>query len=175
VDDSSNNLNVRRDDGRRGNYSDSLSDSSNFAAEYMSRAIRNRVTTGRDEAFTMYRRAAAGSSGLLGNNGATVLPLHNATPSNHGDRIADRDFVYGFIFGSMVGSGMLLWIWIPTVSYKQKIGILFGFALHITMNMVHKSLHPDDYDRLPDDLIHSNDYHYSKNFLINDDTLQLGE
>ena len=79
----------------------------------------------------------------------------------------------------MVGSGMLLWIWIPTVSYKQKIGILFGYALHITMNLIHKSLHSDEFDGShnvfsPDD-IHSNNHHYSKNFLINDDTLQLGE
>lgn len=190
VDDSSNNHTLTRDGRRRNdnNNNDNHSDSGTFAAASMSRAIRNRVTTSRDEAFTMYRRAAAGSNGLLSNNGGTtVLPLHNATPSTHSPHInsnmitiqsslgSDRDFVYGFIFGSMVGSGMLLWIWIPTVSYKQKIGILFGYALHITMNMIHKSLHPDDHNVFSPDDIHSNEYHYSKNFLINDDTLQLGE
>ena len=180
----------RRRDGRRrnGNNNHSHSARNTFATASLTRAIRNRVTTGTNDAFTMYRRAAGTNTGGSGSSSSTILPLHNANTTSNQHRTtpvslgSDRDFIYGFLFGSMVGSCMLLWIWIPTVSYKQKLGILFGYALHITMNMIHKSIHGDSHDSYqnmslsPDDMnYNNNNYQYSRNFLINDDTLQLGE
>ena len=172
------------------NNSNRRRDNSNLASLSITRAIRNRVTTGTD-ALTTYRRAAGGHRS---HSGGTIVPLHTSanTTSNLGgggshnvmtipvSLGSDRDFVYGVIFGSMVGSCMLLWIWIPTVSYKQKLGILFGYALHITMNMINKSFNGEQYDEShsnllsPDD-VNYNNYQYSRNFLIDDDTLQLGE
>ena len=174
--------------GHRRNHNNHLSDAgASTTTASLTRVIRNRVTSGSPDAVTMYRRAAGRHAS--GRPGSTILPLHNggsnspgsgnhhAMPTSLG---SDRDFLYGVIFGSMVGSGMLLWIWIPTVSYKQKLGILLGYALHITMNMIHKSFRSDehfegDHNMISPDDIHHHNYRYSKNFLINDDTLQLGE
>mmetsp|Transcript_22407 Transcript_22407/g.63498 ORF Transcript_22407/g.63498 Transcript_22407/m.63498 type:complete len:418 (+) Transcript_22407:94-1347(+) len=47
----------------------------------------------------------------------------------------DRDFIWGFCLGFFIGFIMLLWIWIPTVSHKQKIGILTGISFSLTMNV----------------------------------------
>jgi hypothetical protein len=181
--------NDRRRDGRRRHWTS------------LTHAVRNQVTTtGSTDGGTTLSSLSTG--GRSRQSGGTILPLHhqhhnNNTSNLHGNNSSnhhrngmtmpasslgsDRDFIYGFIFGSMVGSGMLLWIWIPNVSYKQKLGILFGYALHLTMNMIHKSFHGGgQYDDIspnvlsPDEMNY-NHLQYSRNFLINDDTLQLGE
>lgn len=36
----------------------------------------------------------------------------------------DRDFMWGFMLGFFVGFFMLLWVWIPSVPHKQKLGIM---------------------------------------------------
>jgi len=47
----------------------------------------------------------------------------------------DRDFVWGFLLGFFVGFVMLLWVWMPTVPHKQKIGILAGISFQLAMNV----------------------------------------
>jgi hypothetical protein len=112
-----------------------------------------------------------------------ILPTHSTTgqqqqpPSNMMLTIGtDRDFVYGFLLGCTVGCWMLLWVWIPTVSYKQKLGILVGYSFHLTMNTIQKSMFPhlSDGKNNLSDLSEDEYYSYSNNFLI-DDSLQLGE
>lgn len=51
-------------------------------------------------------------------------------------RGSDRDFMFGFLMGFFVGMICLIWMWMPTVSYKQKIGILAGITLKLIMNIV---------------------------------------
>lgn len=90
----------------------------------------------------------------LSNNNNTVLPLFRTPPN--GDpaleafprnipppsltlRAAmvgtDRDFCWGFFLGFCVGFFMLLWVWMPTVPHKQKLGILTGYSFHLALGM----------------------------------------
>lgn len=48
----------------------------------------------------------------------------------------DRDFMWGFMLGFFVGSVMLIWVWMPTVPHRQKIGILTGIAFQFAMNIL---------------------------------------
>jgi DUF2407 C-terminal domain/DUF2407 ubiquitin-like domain len=48
----------------------------------------------------------------------------------------DRDFMWGFLLGFFVGFIMLVWVWMPTVPHKQKIGILTGISFQLAMNVL---------------------------------------
>jgi hypothetical protein len=48
----------------------------------------------------------------------------------------DRDFVRGFLLGFFVGLVSLVWVWMPTVPHKQKIGILTGISIQLAMNVL---------------------------------------
>ena len=50
----------------------------------------------------------------------------------------DRDFLYGFIMGYFIGFFMMFWVWMPTVSHRQKMGILIGICVHMAVNVVNK-------------------------------------
>jgi DUF2407 C-terminal domain len=97
---------------------------------------------------------AGAAPAALSNNNSTVLPLFR-TPSN-GDAAleafprnpnapsltlraamvgTDRDFCWGFFLGFCVGFFMLLWVWMPTVPHKQKLGILTGYSFHLALGM----------------------------------------
>ena len=45
-----------------------------------------------------------------------------------------RDFIYGFAMGFVLGIFMLVGIWDGNVSYRQKVGILFGVLLNLMMS-----------------------------------------
>jgi len=66
----------------------------------------------------------------------------------HGSVVGtDRDFVWGFLLGFFVGFLMLIWIWLPTVPHKQKLGILTGYSFHLALGMLKGgpgSGHPND-------------------------------
>ena len=61
----------------------------------------------------------------------------SATQSTVG---TDRDFLWGLFLGFLVGFLMLVWVWLPTVPHKQKLGILTGICFQLLLNM----MHPDD-------------------------------
>lgn len=48
----------------------------------------------------------------------------------------DRDFFWGFVLGFFVGFLMLFWVWMPTVPYKQKLGILTGISFQLALGMM---------------------------------------
>jgi hypothetical protein len=48
----------------------------------------------------------------------------------------DRDFLWGFLLGFFVGFLMLVWVWMPTVPHKQKLGILTGISLQLAMSLL---------------------------------------
>lgn len=50
----------------------------------------------------------------------------------------DRDFLWGFILGFFVGYYMLVWLWIPTVPHKQKLGILTGIIFQLTVTVMNE-------------------------------------
>jgi hypothetical protein len=57
----------------------------------------------------------------------------------------DRDFMWGFLLGFFVGYVMLVWVWMPTIPHKQKIGILTGISFQLAMNVL-KQDHEDEFD-----------------------------
>lgn len=79
-------------------------------------------------AFNNWRSAAAG--GGVGGAGTTTAS---------GTLGTDRDFMWGFLMGFFVGFVMLVWVWMPTVPHKQKIGILTGISFQLTMNVLRQS------------------------------------
>lgn len=48
----------------------------------------------------------------------------------------DRDFLWGFLLGFFVGFLMLVWVWMPTVPHKQKLGILTGISFQLAVSML---------------------------------------
>ena len=53
----------------------------------------------------------------------------------------DRDFAWGFFLGFFVGFIMLVWVWMPTVPHKQKLGILTGISFQLAFSVMNG---PDD-------------------------------
>ena len=82
-------------------------------------------------------QAASGGSGLR-------LPSAPGDGLRHGGSVSvgtDRDFLWGFMLGFFVGFLMLIWIWLPTVPHKQKLGILTGYSFHLALGMLKGSNH----------------------------------
>jgi len=50
----------------------------------------------------------------------------------------DRDFAWGFIMGFFVGFFLLFWIWMPSITHKQKMGIVAGMAAQVLVGMSSK-------------------------------------
>lgn len=48
----------------------------------------------------------------------------------------DRDFMWGFLLGFFVGFVMLVWVWMPTVPHKQKLGILTGISFSLAADVI---------------------------------------
>lgn len=57
----------------------------------------------------------------------------------------DRDFVWGFLLGFLVGLLMLVWVWLPSVPHKQKLGILTGICFQLAFSMLRTSGGVDEY------------------------------
>lgn len=66
-----------------------------------------------------------------GNNMNGGAPLFRGTSVG-----TDRDFLWGFLLGFFVGFLMLVWVWMPTVPHKQKLGILTGISFQLAMNFL---------------------------------------
>ena len=41
----------------------------------------------------------------------------------------------GFFLGFFVGFMMIFWVWLPTVSHKQKLGIMTGLCCHLVLKL----------------------------------------
>lgn len=59
---------------------------------------------------------------------------------------SDRDFMWGFMLGFFVGFVMLIWVWMPTIPHKQKLGILTGISFQIALNVVQEE-NQDEFDQ----------------------------
>jgi DUF2407 C-terminal domain len=69
---------------------------------------------------------------------AAVVPTQ--TPlNNQGMAGSDRDFMWGFWLGFFVGSFMLVWLWMPTVPRKQKLGIIAGITVQVTLSILQQN------------------------------------
>jgi hypothetical protein len=56
----------------------------------------------------------------------------------------DRDFLWGFLLGFFVGFVMLVWVWMPTVPHKQKLGILTGISFQLALNVLRQQEDDED-------------------------------
>lgn len=85
------------------------------------------------------RRAAAAQAAsnvqvgpALGGEG---YPGDNNDEFASGQEGTTRDFFVGYMLGYFVGFFLIFWVWLPTVPYRQKLGILCGIATGIIINM----------------------------------------
>lgn len=60
---------------------------------------------------------------------------------------SDRDLMWGFFLGFFVGFLMLVWVWMPSVPHKQKLGILTGISLQLALSLLRAE---DEDDNLED-------------------------
>ena len=83
-----------------------------------------------------------GNSSVINNSNSNIRASGVARPGH------DRDFVWGFCLGFFVGVISLVWVWIPTVSHKKKLGILTGicFQLLLDSNASNNNSNSDYYD-----------------------------
>mmetsp|Transcript_2787 Transcript_2787/g.6234 ORF Transcript_2787/g.6234 Transcript_2787/m.6234 type:complete len:113 (-) Transcript_2787:49-387(-) len=72
--------------------------------------------------------SGAGGAGSAG--GADNMMIRNTSIGT------DRDFLWGFLLGFFVGFLMLVWVWMPTVPHKQKLGILTGISLQLALSLL---------------------------------------
>jgi len=56
----------------------------------------------------------------------------------------DRDFIWGFLLGFFVGFLMLVWVWMPAVPHKQKLGILTGISVQLALSVFHSNEDTND-------------------------------
>jgi hypothetical protein len=70
-----------------------------------------------------------------GMNGVNWNAVHRSSSSVG----TDRDFMWGFFLGFFVGFVMLVWVWLPTVPHKQKIGILTGISFSLAANVLNNA------------------------------------
>lgn len=83
------------------------------------------------------------------NQNNPFLRLSSETPLFRATTVGtDRDFLWGFLLGFFVGFLMLIWVWMPTVPHKQKLGILAGITFQLAMNFLKDN--PDDADFVED-------------------------
>ena len=100
--------------------------------------------------------AASSTTMMSGTNNPTALRLpegHMMLRGSSGSTTSasvgtDRDFLWGFLLGFFVGFLMLIWIWLPTVPHKQKLGILTGYSFHLALGMLKGGRGPSDDDSI---------------------------
>jgi hypothetical protein len=91
---------------------------------------------------TVLRFPSIGGIGGLGGGGGTEtggsgLLLRSSVGT-------DRDFLWGFLLGFFVGFVMLVWVWMPTVPHKQKLGILTGISFQLALNVLREQEDDED-------------------------------
>ena len=50
----------------------------------------------------------------------------------------NRDFAWGFVLGFSFGFMTMFILWLPTVSHKQRVGILSGFCFHMMLKILER-------------------------------------
>ena len=62
-------------------------------------------------------------------------PYHRSSGVASSSTGTTRDFLYGVMLGFFVGFFLMFWIWMPSVTYRQKLGILTGIGIQILFNL----------------------------------------
>jgi hypothetical protein len=103
----------------------------NLAGSWQARSLMMSSMTSNMASMT----AGMNNDALWRSNGSTGMSASVGT---------DRDFLWGFMLGFFVGFLMLVWVWMPTVPHKQKLGILTGICLQLALGMLKNAEHGDD-------------------------------
>lgn len=101
--------------------------------------------------------AGAGGTAAAWNNNAAAATRGGLSPSEAVWRSGglsaavgtDRDFIWGFLLGFLVGLLMLVWVWMPSVPHKQKLGILTGISFQLALSMLRTSNGVEDANNNP--------------------------
>lgn len=73
---------------------------------------------------------------ILGSNNGGVRVAATGSSSSNDEEIGDqRDFWFGFLIGVTVGFIVLFCVWDRNISYRQKLGLLFGVAISTLLEM----------------------------------------
>jgi hypothetical protein len=84
-------------------------------------------------------------SGSSGSGGAGSTAMMRGHPGS------DRDFLWGFCLGFFVGVISLVWVWMPTIPHKKRLGILTGICFQIILKTSNK-----DYEGVGEDVYDGN-------------------
>ena len=78
---------------------------------------------------TLLRFASLSANGMSirGTRGSGGASLPRERPGN------DWDFMWGFCLGLFVGVIALVWVWMPRIPHKQKLGILTGICFQVIL------------------------------------------
>jgi hypothetical protein len=90
---------------------------------------------------TLVRFAALSANGMSIGGNATTATTTSALPRER--RGSDKDFVWGFCLGFFVGVIGLVWVWMPTIPHKQKLGILTGICFQLILESSNKEFEED--------------------------------
>ena len=72
----------------------------------------------------------------LGSNNGGVRTASSSSSTNNDEETGDqRDFWFGFLVGVTVGFIVLFCVWDRNISYRQKLGLLFGVAISTLLEM----------------------------------------
>jgi len=82
------------------------------------------------------------SQTLMNNMNMDIEPtlIANNYRSGIGSLGTDRDLIWGFVLGYTFGFMTMLFLWLPTVPHKQRVGILSGLCFHMAMSVFAKEL-----------------------------------
>ena len=78
-----------------------------------------------------------GGPGGMGGRGLRVTPRTTMG--------SQRDFYWGFMLGFFIGFGMLIWVWVPSIPHKQKMGIMTGITMALALEILQDE-HIDEFD-----------------------------
>jgi hypothetical protein len=92
----------------------------------------------------MMSSMSSNMAGMTAGMNNDALWRSNGSTGMHASVGTDRDFLWGFMLGFFVGFLMLVWVWMPTVPHKQKLGILTGISLQLAFGMMKNAEQGDD-------------------------------
>ena len=72
---------------------------------------------------------------LSSNSGSVRVPTSSSSNSDDEETGDQRDFWFGFLVGITVGFIVLFCVWDRNISYRQKLGLLFGVAISTLLEM----------------------------------------
>jgi hypothetical protein len=116
----------------------------NLAGSWQARSLMMSNITGGTGGMVSFGNTNANTTNDALWRGSTAGATNGSTAGMSASVGTDRDFVWGLMLGFFVGFLMLVWVWMPTVPHKQKLGILTGISLQLALGMLKGADRGDD-------------------------------